>query len=426
MKDSNVAATVKLYYDDPYLTHTEARIVSVQPDGKGRCLVLLDRTLFYPEGGGQPADRGEIEGRTVLDVQKTADGQVLHTVAAAPPEVAVPGPAHQAEETLSGEPAHQTEPSLQPGRTVQLKLDWNHRFEYMQQHTGQHLLSAMLKREADANTVSVRQAEEFTAIEVDRESLAAGQLRQVVDAANAAIQRNLPVSFEWLEHTRIDQTRLRRPTSITGMVRLVRIQGVDCVACAGVHTASTGELGVIRLCGSERIRGRLRLQFRIGKRASDEYVQLGELADDLVQRYSTPIAELHARILKQEEQLRLARQEMDALQAGQGRAVAARIAASGTGEVIPEGQVFEFAARELGSLSERPVLILSPVEAGVRWAIIYPDGSRKDVASFLDNEFPGSWKGGGKTPLFQGIIAGADASDDKLQQLPKRFADTVG
>ncbi|WP_169313567.1 alanyl-tRNA editing protein [Spirochaeta africana] len=386
-----------LFYDNQYLKTSTARVVAARAVDAAVAVLELDQTLFYPEGGGQPADRGTIAGMELLDVQKGEDGAVLHTV-------------RVASDTL---PA--------PGSEVRLELNWAHRFAYMQQHSGQHLLSAMLKRTADAGTVSVRQGSETTTIEVDREQLSADQLGQAVRAANAAIQQNLPITAEWVAHTRINQQELRRPTSITGQVRLVRIQDTDCVACAGVHLSSTGELGVIRLVGSERIRGRLRLQFLIGQRAVEEYLYLGEMASDLVQRFSTPVTQLHQQILQLEEKQLELKQELAALQLAQAETISRRIAANGPGELLQDGDPFPEVARQLGKLASTPRLVLAPATAGLRWAMVLPEGSREDVARFMDGFFAERWKGGGKPPLFQGVVAGVEAADPCVQHALAAF-----
>ncbi|MFW5828018.1 MAG: alanyl-tRNA editing protein, partial [Alkalispirochaeta sp.] len=196
------------YYDDP-LAHTFVTTVSaVDPDG---AFVTLAETLFYPEGGGQPADIGSLGGAKVVDVQKDDTGTIHHYLAS-PPDTA-----------------------LQPGDRITGTVDMAHRWDYMQQHTGQHVLSAALAQVAEAPTVSVHQGSELTTIEVDQESLSESVLEAVEDRANKIVRADLPVRGFWIDHTELPNYALRRPTSRTGKIRLVEIDGVDLVACGGVH-----------------------------------------------------------------------------------------------------------------------------------------------------------------------------------------------
>ncbi|MFW5642431.1 MAG: alanyl-tRNA editing protein [Alkalispirochaeta sp.] len=244
--------TEPLYYSDPLATEFSAVVIDVLP---GQNEIVLDRTLFYPEGGGQPADAGTIGGVAVIDVRKGDDGVVRHR--------------------LSSLDAPPTGTVFAPGDTVTGVIDWTHRFEYMQQHTGQHVLSAALYEVAGAGTVSVAQGSEVTSIEIDTDSLGDSTITAVEDRANAVIRENLPVEGFWIDDSELSAYRLRRETSRSGRVRLVRIGAAskpyDLVACGGVHLPRTGMLNLVQTVAVERIRGHQRLHFKIGSRALEDY-----------------------------------------------------------------------------------------------------------------------------------------------------------
>ncbi len=281
--------TRKLYCEDPRLIEFQARLVACEKSAKG-WEVELDKTAFYPEGGGQPSDRGWIDGVPVLDVQQ-ANGSVRHLVAA--------------------------RLAAAPGATLTGKLDWERRFDYMQQHTGQHLVSAAFLELLGVETVSVHLGESYTAVELDAAVLAEADLAAVEERVNAIIGENRPVRALFVPREEIDDAlagggrgdetaggrwrggggeahgggsgafseedapprryRLRKTPPDLPIVRLVEIEGFDLCACGGTHLARTGEAGLVRAVGSETIRRRVRVQWKIGRRAYRDYQEASEL-----------------------------------------------------------------------------------------------------------------------------------------------------
>lgn len=233
--------TELLYYKDTRLTDFEARVLQQRTEGK-RWAVLLDRTAFYPEGGGQPADRGELNGVPVVDVQKK--GEEIR---------------HYLERPLSE--------SAEEGTVVRGKIDRARRFEYMQQHTGQHIISASLIESAGYPTISAYLGEHYTAVEIDSETIQDGDIEAAEALANRRVTQNLPVKIRWISPEEAEHYSLRKPPPDVEHLRIVQVEGVDAAACAGIHVASTGEVGLIKYDGLEKIRGRLRLHWLIGERA---------------------------------------------------------------------------------------------------------------------------------------------------------------
>lgn len=228
--------TDRLYLQDPYLTKFTARIVSLTELG-GRPAAVLDRSAFYPEGGGQPADRGSLGGATVLDVQER-DGAVLHVL----------------------------DRALQPGQ-VEGAVDWQRRFDHMQQHHGQHLLSAAFERVLQAATTSFHLGERTCTIDLDCSisRLDAKALRAAEAAANESVWRDLPVvarDFAAEERARLPL----RKEPVKGD-RVVLVEGVDASPCGGTHPARTGEVGAIAVLGAQKWgSGKARVEFVCGAR----------------------------------------------------------------------------------------------------------------------------------------------------------------
>lgn len=230
----------QLYYSDPHLSRFEARVLQQRHEGK-RWTVILDRTAFYPEGGGQPADRGTLNGIPVLDVQKKGE-EICHYLGESLAEAAA-------------------------DTVVQGTIDWPRRFEFMQQHTGQHIISASLIEAAGYRTISAYLGERYTAVEIDSDDIQQKEIEATEALANQRVTRNLPVQIHWISPQEAEPYHLRKPPPDVERLRIVQIEGVDAAACAGIHVATTGEVGLIKYDGLEKIRSRLRLHWLIGDRA---------------------------------------------------------------------------------------------------------------------------------------------------------------
>jgi alanyl-tRNA synthetase len=217
---------MRLYYDNAYATSFEAQVTATADEGRR---VYLDQSAFYPTSGGQLHDLGTLNGIPVVDVIDEEDGRVAHLLAA----------------PLTAE-------------TVQGQIDWSRRFDFMQQHSGQHLLSAVIPQP----TVSVHLGLELSTIDVEADKL---DLAAIEDRANAAVFSNLPLSVTYEDAA--TATGLRKATGRTGAIRIVTIDGLDRSACGGTHVRATGEIGPILLRKTEKMRGNLRIHFLCGHRA---------------------------------------------------------------------------------------------------------------------------------------------------------------
>ncbi len=217
---------MRLYYDNAYATSFEAHVIESKEEGRR---VYLDRTAFYPTSGGQLHDLGTLNGVAVLDVVDEDDGRIAHVLA---------GPL--------------------TGTTVKGEIDWGRRFDHMQQHSGQHLLSAV----TPYLTVGVHLGLETSTVDLATERL---DLAALEDRANAEVFRNraVEVTYEDAETA----VGLRKATERTGTIRIVTMEGLDRSACGGTHVRATGEIGPIWIRKTEKIRGNLRVHFLCGHRA---------------------------------------------------------------------------------------------------------------------------------------------------------------
>ena len=285
--------TIRLDYEDAYLGSFSAQVLEVADEGRR---VYLDRTAFYPTSGGQLHDIGTLGGVPVVDVVDE-DGRVAHLLAAP----LTPGP-------VTGE------------------IDRARRFDYMQQHSGQHLLSAVLEELYGAATVSVHMGTEISTVDLAVPLLSDEQLRAAELRANEVIteNRSLTVTFEDAAAAQ----GLRKATARTGVIRIVSIEGLDRSACGGTHVRKTGEIGVILLRKVDKMRGNVRLEFLCGQRAVRQARADYDTLTKAARVFSAPLDEVPALIAAQMESAREADKQLKKVQLeladGQGRTLYAQ------------------------------------------------------------------------------------------------------
>jgi alanyl-tRNA synthetase len=239
--------TERLYYTDAYLRAFTARVVAVEPRGSwgDRPGVILDRTAFYPTSGGQPHDTGTLAGLQVVDVVD-ADDAIIHVLEDAAP------------------------PALAAGAEVDGVVDWARRFDHMQQHTGQHVLSAVFARVLHAETISVHLGGSST-LDLAMAALSPDDARRVEDEANRIVFENRPVTVRFVTETEAERLGLRRPARRSGTIRVVEVEDCDRSACGGTHVRNAGEIGPLVLRRWERTKGQIRVEFLAGWRALADY-----------------------------------------------------------------------------------------------------------------------------------------------------------
>ena len=240
-------STNRLYYHDCYLAEFPAPVLEAADDGRR---VYLESTAFYPTSGGQPHDTGILGGRAVLDV--VDEGERI---------------------------AHVLDGALDD-RAPEARIDWQRRYDHMQQHTGQHLVSAVFVELFEAQTLSFHMGPEVSTIELGLKDLGDAQIDQVEARANAIVWEARPVNILFEE---ADSAQgLRKASERSGTLRVIEISGLDRSACGGTHVRSTAELGPIQLVGRERVRGNVRVEFVCGgralRRAKQEHRTLAEIS----------------------------------------------------------------------------------------------------------------------------------------------------
>ncbi len=231
--------TLPAYERDPFATFLETRILRMGEE-QGRPFAILEDTVFYPEGGGQPCDLGTLNGLAVVDVQKR-EGEIRHYLAAAVPE----GPAS-------------------------LRLDWLRRFDHMQQHTGQHLLTAVAQDQFQWETTAFHLGASVCDIELTAPSISPGEMARLEEAVAEEIRARREVTARRVSAEAYGQEAVRSrglPEGHTGDIRLVQIAGLDLNTCGGTHLRHTGEIEALKLLGTESIRGGTRLFYVAGRRA---------------------------------------------------------------------------------------------------------------------------------------------------------------
>lgn len=261
--------TERLYYTDSYLTDFDGTVVAVREE-KGAQAVQLDRSAFYPASGGQPCDMGTLAGawgRAAVTDVSAEDGAVWHVLAAGGPLPA-------------------------PGDTAHGEIDWARRFDHMQQHAGQHLLSQVFERLYEWSTVSVHIGAEECTLDLDTPAAEAAQLAAAEDLANAQAAAALPIRAYFVDEAGLAGLALRKPPKVTGTVRIVEIDKYDYSACGGTHTRSTAEVAPVKIIASERRRGIVRVTFLCGLRAVADYRRKHQWLTAAANVYSTDAAQV--------------------------------------------------------------------------------------------------------------------------------------
>lgn len=234
--------TKRLYEGNSYIKECQASVISEQVSGhEGLNQVVLDQTIFYPTGGGQPNDFGWINGIKVVDVYKK-DGLIYHVL----------------ESPLNLE---------NNVNEVSLRIDWERRFDHMQQHSGQHLLSRVFEILFEAETVGFHLGDEVVTIDINIEQLNEEMVKQVEELANKVVMENKRISVKRINSEKVDPEMKRKIPEPTEYLRMVEIADFDNCACSGTHLDYTAEIGIIKIIDWEKYKQKMRLSFVCGKRA---------------------------------------------------------------------------------------------------------------------------------------------------------------
>ncbi len=385
--------TEKLYYQDAYLREFTANILSKTPQSGGQYAIVLDRTAFYPEGGGQPCDTGTLSETAVLSVQMR-DGEIIHTTAGDPGDGPVTG-----------------------------RIDWQRRFDHMQQHTGEHILSGIFLSNFQAENVGFHLTAATCQIDVTLPAFSTEQAYAVETAANAVIFENRLIDAKFVENAELSAYSMRKePGPEFEQIRLVSIANCDCCPCGGTHASHTGEVGLLKIRGWEKRKNNIRVEFVCGARALEDYRLKHEISRALATRFSTPVDAALRAFEKNLEKQEALQRELSVARKAYHEELAARLLSEATplGPRRIISRVFsgygtadlqDFALR-ITAVSGSICLLAAADGTGERTAFIFAAAPDATVAmnELMKKSFaPFGGKGGGTATQAQGGAPTADA-----------------
>ncbi|HEX9120861.1 MAG TPA: alanine--tRNA ligase-related protein [Terriglobales bacterium] len=385
--------TERLYYTDPTLTEFYGRVVAAAPDA-----IILDRTAFYPTSGGQIFDTGRLE----------SDGRSVRVVEVAENEI--------------GEILHRVESSdlFAPGTTLHGIIDSPRRRDHMQQHTGQHLLSAVFIELFNAPTVSFHMGDESCTIDLDAKSLSPQQIREAERRSNEIITDDVPVEIKFATPEEARQMGVRKiPPDLKGKLRLIEIRGHDLTACGGTHVGRSGEIGSLLLRKAEKVKQGMRVEFVCGARAVAAARKDFETLTSAAALFASHLYDVPEQIRKTLDEAKSAGKREQKTQAELAESMAAAMVAA-----TPESNGIRlvkraFTDRDLGfikllaqKLASHPAVLALLATATPQPSLVFAQsaGGRFDMGAMMKEAMSAlGGRGGGSRELAQG---GAPAGTD--------------
>lgn len=366
--------TEKIFQKDRYLKKTDAVITSV--NGKE---ITLDRTIFAPDSGGQPSDRGLIAGLPVMMATEKS-GEVVHV--------------------LENDPGD----ALSEGMNVEISIDWERRFDHMQNHLGEHILSGIFKSMYDIDNKGFHMGETEGTFDLDIPSLTEEMITAVEDRANEVIAQAIPVEVKMIRD--IEEARelpLRKELKVNEDILVVTVPGVDCVACCCPHPADTSQIGIIKLLGTEKYKGMTRVHFLCGRRALLDYRQKHKVITVLNEKYSADEFTLLDKMKKIDDKNEAVRKERNGLKTEIAKGSAQRLAAMDENVVVhrfPNADMerLRTTAKFFTELSDRPLILASESDSCV---LLAHSGSADMKCGALVKELGKGGRGGGKNDQAQ-------------------------
>lgn len=371
--------TQKLFYQDSHMQEFEATVLACE-ERKDGYEIVLDRTAFFPEGGGQFGDNGWLNEISVYDTQEK-----------------------------NGVIRHLTKQELPVGISVRGKLDFTQRFDRMQQHTGEHILSGIVHSLYGYDNVGFHLGAEFTTLDFNGE-LTPEQVQDVEVRANQAVFLNQPIHILYPDKNELEKMDYRSKIEIAGQVRLVEIPGVDLCACCAPHTKTTGEIGMIKILSCDRHRGGCRMVMVSGMRALKDYQQKQRSVTEVSVALSAKPEKIGEAVRHVKEQQMQLRENLNRIQAVYLK--------SKLENVRPEDQTVLLFETELDTVAVRNFINdVMEISDGICGVFVGNDaegyryiiGSRKqdvrNVTRSLNERFQG--RGGGKPEMTQGSLKGA-------------------
>lgn len=369
-----------LCQEDAYKRKVTANVLRCEAAADG-FEVVLDATIMYPESGGQPADHGSIDGQPVRFVRRL-DGD-------------------------GGAVAHQVDHPLDLGAEVEVAVDWARRYDHMQQHTAQHLITALAQDGWGHRTIAFHLSSHRCDIELDCQALPTEQLKELEARANQQIRQARPITHRWVEPAELRRLQVRTrglPQGHQGQVRLVEIEGLDLNTCGGTHVASSAELQAIKLVGTERLSRGIRLYYLAGQRVTDRLGQVLDREQALVNTLTCAVDDLPDAVDRMRGEVRELRRQArgarDELAQSLGALLLASRGVATLHRPTPEMDLMRgLAAAFHKACPQRWALITGGDEQGT-FVMAGPDDALRAVAPRAAAAIQG--KGGGARGLYQG------------------------
>ena len=271
--------TVKLYLEDQYRQNFSSKVIE-QTEINGKPGIVLEQTLFYPTSGGQPHDTGTLNDVPVVDVFEDESRRAIHLL-----EEPVPGP------------------------EVNGRINWERRFDHMQQHTGQHLLSQAFIKVCNAETLSFHLGDESATLDVNQTGIGSGIIAAVENFANQIVCENREVGFHIVSKSELDRYPVRKPPAVEEDIRIIEIKDFDYSPCGGTHCSRTGEIGIIKIRRHENYKGGSRIHFLCGFRALKDYQIKSSILKQIGDSMSSGEGDLPQNIQKIQDELKRLRWE---------------------------------------------------------------------------------------------------------------------
>ena len=365
--------TVKLYYQDPFLREFTAQVLTCEPY-KDRWQVTLDRTAFYPEGGGQPADQGTLGGVPVLDVHERG-GVIFHTCGA----------------------------PLTPGCTAGGVIDWARRFDHMQQHSGEHICSGIICRRYGCDNVGFHLGGGVTTIDFNT-VIPPADLAEIELEANRYLYENHPIAIRFCRGAELKALEYRSKKALDGDVRIVTFPGADCCACCGTHVTTSGQVGLVKFLSCQKFREGVRIELLCGERAYRYLSAIYGQAQETGRRLSVKPGELLPAVERLEEELAALKTRTAELESTVFQSIAREQAGKGD-VVLIQSAMRPDSVRRLADAVAKTCGGLAAVFAGengvYHYALVRADGG--DIAPLvkaLNGALRG--RGGGRKGFAQG------------------------
>lgn len=372
--------TRRLFYEDCHLKSFTARVTGCEETAKGY-LVTLDATAFYPEGGGQACDTGVLDGVRVLDVQEK-DGKIIHLC----------------------------EVALAVGEEVTAAIDYAERFQRMQQHTGEHILSGILNRRYGCHNVGFHMGKEFVEVDFDM-PIPAEDLANIEREANEAVWKNLPVKCWYPSPEELPDVAYRTKKALPWPVRIVEIPGYDSCACCGVHVAMTGEIGLIKIVSCIKFHQGVRMEMVCGAPAYRYLAAIWEQNRQVSQVFSAKMLETGEAAVKMNEALAAEKYRAAGLRMQLFDSIAKSYANQENvlhfvDTTLESAQIRDLADR-IAQVCGGYAAVFAPKEVGFGYCIV----SRSSDLSALGKAMTAalSGRGGGKPAFQQGSVAATKA-----------------